>query len=162
RRRRPSEDQIHLETNEFGREEREPFRLCLTVAELKEDIVSFHIAKFTEAPPEGIEQRRGDGRGGGEQQSYPGYLARRLRRSGKWRTEESEGKNGDDANGATPHDDLLSSLVQPNASLQLLPEAGAQRTLAAVSCKAWFGLECPHPSTPDPIVCLRMSVPPPR
>src|SRR5262245_7431604 len=28
---------------------------------------------------------------------------------------------------------------KPNASLQLLPEAGAQRTLEAVSCKALFG-----------------------
>ena len=28
---------------------------------------------------------------------------------------------------------------QPNASLQLLPEAGAQRTLEAVSCKALLG-----------------------
>jgi hypothetical protein len=30
-------------------------------------------------------------------------------------------------------------LELPNASLQLLPEAGAQRTLEAVSCKALFG-----------------------
>jgi len=30
-------------------------------------------------------------------------------------------------------------LATPNASLQLLPEAGAQRTLEAVSCKALFG-----------------------
>jgi hypothetical protein len=27
-------------------------------------------------------------------------------------------------------------LLKPNASLQLLPEAGAERTLEAVSCKA--------------------------
>jgi hypothetical protein len=27
----------------------------------------------------------------------------------------------------------------PNASLQLLPKAGAERTLEAVSCKALFG-----------------------
>jgi hypothetical protein len=31
---------------------------------------------------------------------------------------------------------------KPNASLQLLPEAGAQRTLEAVSCKALFGQDC--------------------
>ena len=30
----------------------------------------------------------------------------------------------------------------PNASLQLLPEAEAQRTLEAVSCKALFGGVC--------------------
>jgi len=29
--------------------------------------------------------------------------------------------------------------MTPNASLQLLPKAGAQRTLEAVSCKALFG-----------------------
>jgi hypothetical protein len=33
----------------------------------------------------------------------------------------------------------LTFLFAPNASLQLLPEAGAQRTLEAVSCKALFG-----------------------
>jgi hypothetical protein len=33
--------------------------------------------------------------------------------------------------------------LQPNASLQLLPEARAQRTLEAVSCKALFGKRTP-------------------
>ena len=33
----------------------------------------------------------------------------------------------------------LHFLQNTNASLQLLPEAGAQRTLEAVSCKALFG-----------------------
>jgi hypothetical protein len=37
-----------------------------------------------------------------------------------------------------PQADLLLSM-EPNASLQLLPKAGAQRTLEAVSCKALFG-----------------------
>ena len=34
---------------------------------------------------------------------------------------------------------FLPSTLAPNASLQLLPEAEAQRTLEAVSCKALFG-----------------------
>jgi len=31
--------------------------------------------------------------------------------------------------------------MKPNAGRQLLPEAGAQRTLEAVSCTPWFGSE---------------------
>jgi hypothetical protein len=33
-----------------------------------------------------------------------------------------------------------------NASLQLLPEAGVQRTLEAVSCKALILIEAPSPA----------------
>ena len=33
----------------------------------------------------------------------------------------------------------MDGVVAHNASLQLLPEAGATRKLSAVSCKAWFG-----------------------
>src|SRR5215471_20703337 len=36
------------------------------------------------------------------------------------------------------------------------PDAGGSQL------KAWFGWGCPHPSTPDPMVCLRLSVPQPR
>ena len=39
--------------------------------------------------------------------------------------------------------DQSSELLMPNASLQLLPEAGAQRTLEAVSCKALILIEAP-------------------
>jgi hypothetical protein len=37
-------------------------------------------------------------------------------------------------------------MLMPNASLRLLPEAGAQRTLEAVSCKALILIEAPSPA----------------
>jgi len=33
----------------------------------------------------------------------------------------------------------LLSIHEPNARPELLPEAGAQRTLEAVGCRPWFG-----------------------
>jgi hypothetical protein len=44
---------------------------------------------------------------------------------------------------------LYFALLQPNASLQLLPEAGAQRTLEAVSCKALILIEASPLSIPQ-------------
>src|SRR5262245_16005501 len=48
----------------------------------------------------------------------------------------------------------LSGICEPNASAHLLPEAGAQRTLEAVRCSAWFGAvgwprELLRPACPD-------------
>ncbi len=34
-------------------------------------------------------------------------------------------------------------VTEPNAGRQLLPEAGAQRTLEAVSCTPWLGYPAP-------------------
>jgi hypothetical protein len=47
----------------------------------------------------------------------------------------------------------VGKMKRHNASLQLLPEAGAQRTLEAVSCKALFGnaFEPIYTSRPDPL-----------
>ena len=37
-----------------------------------------------------------------------------------------------------------------NAGRQLLPEAGAQRTLSAVSCTPWFGCDTPNATNRPP------------
>jgi transposase len=44
--------------------------------------------------------------------------------------------------------------LQPNASLQLLPEAGAQRTLEAVSCKALIMIEASPSAYPSSMLAL--------
>ena len=75
-----------------------------------------------------------------------GDLPRPLRVHTEWHGEDAQGEGDDAHDSAEPHDDLLKSVPvslmlpflfpwQPNARHELLPEAGAQRRLEAVSCK---------------------------
>ena len=98
-----------------------------------------------------------------EEHAEPGDGPRRLRRGHEWQSEQAEGAEDEETNGARAHGDLhrilpvaslrahdfhlslplLSSYhlsrMKPNADAHLLPEAGAQRTLEGVGSSAWFG-----------------------
>ncbi len=106
-------DDVHLATNEFGREPWEPFVLVLGESVFKGNGLAFDITEFTQATAEAPEQVRVEpfGRSGAEKPD-PVHLLRWLRLGGERRGEE-EGEGDDEPEASELHGESVGTREEP-------------------------------------------------
>jgi len=80
-------DDIHVETDQFGREAGEPVELSLGVPEVDREVLALDVAELAQSPLKSLIERRDPG-GRGRQHTDPPHPSLLLRLGGERRGEE--------------------------------------------------------------------------
>ena len=73
------DDDVNFETDQFGCKVRQPFEFPFCISVLNDNVFPFDIAKLAQPLAKCFDPGRKDGRGGRDQNSYPGNSRRLLR-----------------------------------------------------------------------------------
>ena len=73
------DDDVNFETDQFGCKVRQPFEFPFCISVLNDNVFSFDIAKLAQPLAKCFDPGRIEGRGGRDQNSYPGNSRRLLR-----------------------------------------------------------------------------------
>ena len=88
------DDDVNFETDQFGCKVRQPFEFPFCISVLNDNVFSFDIAKLAQPLAQCFDPGRKGGRGGRDQNSYPGNSRRLLRlsykakRQNRWQLEQ--------------------------------------------------------------------------
>ena len=73
------DDDVNFETDQLGCKVRQPFEFPFCISVLNDNVFSFDIAKLAQPLAKCFDPGRKEGRGGRDQNSYPGNSRRLLR-----------------------------------------------------------------------------------
>jgi hypothetical protein len=82
------DDDVNFETDQFGCKVRQPFEFPFRISVLNDNVFPFDIAKLAQPLAQCFDPGRIGGRGGRDQNSYPGNSRRLLRLGGKVKNQE--------------------------------------------------------------------------
>ena len=114
------DDDVNFETDQFGCKVRQPFAFPFCISVLNDNVFSFDIAKLAQPLAKCFDPGRIEGRGGRDQNSYPGNSRRLLRLGGEAKRKEHGAKR--DANEFLLHN--LSQLTRYHRILHGMKNKG--------------------------------------